>query len=174
MLEPRTNLELLILTLISRNLGTPYDLHTRAGISVGAAIPALKRLEKDGLIEGTSGSRRSRRFALTKSGRRSLESELQNLGRELPGDFESILRVAYLLWLSKSPRAFREFLKRAAAERLHLAQAAKAESATLIAGSLPLDEGHGHRWMKALTNADRFRAEALALNHVAAKVPRSH
>ncbi len=72
----------------------------RAQISVGAALPALSRLQKAGLPKAKPGSRRSTRYELTSAGPGALKGEMLSIAQEIPGDLEGILRVGYLLWLT--------------------------------------------------------------------------
>src|SRR5438309_1636371 len=46
----RADLELFLLALLSRGIATPYDLQAAAGLSPGASIPALGRLEAAGYV----------------------------------------------------------------------------------------------------------------------------
>jgi hypothetical protein len=53
-----TSLELFLLELIKDGANTPYLLKEKAGVSVGAALPALNRLAERGLIRrGTAAAR---------------------------------------------------------------------------------------------------------------------
>lgn len=171
MAQERTSLELLILALVGRGLETTYDLNVRAAISVGAALPALQRLSKAGLVKGTPGTRRSRRFSLTPRGEAVLHHASQKIAREIPADFESILRVAFLLWLGSSKAPVQAFLRRAAEERARLAQGADREALAYGSQAGDLARGAGHRWMKAFTAAERLRAESKVLRRLAAKIP---
>ncbi len=48
-----TSLELFVLAMVRQGLATPYDLKTKAGLSLGSTVPALARLEKDSLVEAS-------------------------------------------------------------------------------------------------------------------------
>jgi DNA-binding PadR family transcriptional regulator len=93
-----TSLDLIVLLLLQRGVNTPYLLRSRAGISLGGSLPALKRLLGQGLIkQGKQGPRGRREFALTRAG----ESELANMDHyleavltESAADLDSLLRVA--------------------------------------------------------------------------------
>jgi len=39
--------------MVRQGLATPYDLKTKAGLSLGSTVPALARLEKDSLVEAS-------------------------------------------------------------------------------------------------------------------------
>ena len=41
-----TSLELFVLAMVRQGLATPYELKTKAGLSLGSTVPALARLEK--------------------------------------------------------------------------------------------------------------------------------
>jgi DNA-binding PadR family transcriptional regulator len=45
-----TSLELFVLAMLQQGLATPYELKTKAGLSLGSTVPALARLEKDALV----------------------------------------------------------------------------------------------------------------------------
>src|SRR6185369_13430037 len=95
-----TDLDLFILALVQRNCATPYSLKSQAGISVGSSAPVLERLEKSGLIRGSSpGARDRRQFSITKSGERALESGWRALLATRPTDPDAVLRITYLAWV---------------------------------------------------------------------------
>ena len=41
-----TSLELFVLAMVRRGLATPYELKTKAGLSLGSTVPVLARLEE--------------------------------------------------------------------------------------------------------------------------------
>jgi hypothetical protein len=91
------SLDLLILSLIDAGIDTPYRWQTQAGLSLGATLPAARRLLAGRLVsERKPGPRGRREFRITRTGR----SELKNIDQHLDaalleqvGDLESILRL---------------------------------------------------------------------------------
>ncbi len=80
---------------------TPYALLQRLGISPGASIPALRRLEKERLTHREkAGSRRRQAFILTERGREVLQRDLDKAIPELlenpPLGAESLCRIVAL------------------------------------------------------------------------------
>ncbi len=90
-------LDLFLLTLIRDGITTPYDRQARAGVSLGASLPAVRRLLAGGLVrEADEGPRGRREFAVTRSGRSELQRTdpyLQHALDEAHGDLESALRL---------------------------------------------------------------------------------
>ncbi len=162
--KKRTNLEVLILALVQRGLETTYDLHMRAEISVGATLPALARLEKAGLVKATRGTRRSRRYELSSAGSTVLNAEVRSIAQEIPADLEGILRVAYLLSLTRPVQFVQAFLRRAAQDRTRMRGDAERKAQALAATP---DSLSIHGWMRAAVASKRLAAEARAANQLA-------
>jgi DNA-binding PadR family transcriptional regulator len=69
-----TSLELFVLAMVRQDLATPYELKTKAGLSLGSTVPVLARLQQDGLVKASEeGARRSRKFSITAKGNKVLE-----------------------------------------------------------------------------------------------------
>jgi predicted transcriptional regulator len=91
------SLDLLILSLVDAGIRTPYRWQTEAGLSLGASLPAVRRLLARHLVsEAAAGPRGRREFTITRTGR----SELKNIGHYLDdaavdtvGELESVLRL---------------------------------------------------------------------------------
>src|SRR6478609_3420031 len=97
-----SNLEYFILTLLQTGISTPYDLMSKAGISLGSSIPVLRRLLKRKLvIRSEHGTRGARRFIVLHSGRTILKEELAAQLKAHPTDLESMLRLACVAWMKK-------------------------------------------------------------------------
>lgn len=151
---------------------SPYDLQRRAGISLGASIPALRRLLTDGLVsrtEETSERNRPRHeYRPTLEGLEAAQTGWKPYLEkgELPNDLDSVLRVADMAaHYGAEKRKIRAFLKRAAEERHTLAQ-----QAGLAA---PKPSSHrvdllSYSAMRLRCDADRLQAEATALHAIAA------
>src|SRR5512144_1831661 len=93
-----TSLDLFILTLLKYGINTPYTMAAQAGVSLGASLPAIRRLVAERLIKETPrGPRGRREFQLTKSGEKAMDRLDQVLDAALlqpPRDIESILRFS--------------------------------------------------------------------------------
>jgi hypothetical protein len=91
------SLDLLILSLVDAGIKTPYRWQTEAGLSLGASLPAVRRLlARHHVSEAAAGPRGRREFTITRTGR----SELRNIGHyldaasvEAVGELESVLRL---------------------------------------------------------------------------------
>ena len=100
-MEINSSLDLFLLGLIQSGVNTPYLFHERTRLSVGATLPALERLERNGLISrAENGLRNKQEFAVTATGRRAFGSQLVRILQEYrgrpPSDYESVFRVASL------------------------------------------------------------------------------
>ena len=93
-------LDMFLLGLVKGGLITSYDWQSKAKTSLGASLPAIRRLLRAGLLrKAGEGPRGRHEFALTLKGR----DELDNLYRYVDdsidqsfGDLESVLRLACL------------------------------------------------------------------------------
>jgi DNA-binding PadR family transcriptional regulator len=113
-------LDMFLLGLVRDGLITPYDWQTKARISLGASLPAVRRLlVSDLLIKAAIGPRGRHEYALTDKGRdalRNLKRYLERVLRESPpGDLETALRLASLAGGIKQDQMAEDFLLRAAA-----------------------------------------------------------
>jgi DNA-binding PadR family transcriptional regulator len=91
-------LDLYVVSLLDRGLQSSYDLLSIGGLSLGSAVPALRRLQAAGLVTRKASARSSKRplhqFQLSASGRK-----LARLGwiplmeGQPPGDLEAVLRL---------------------------------------------------------------------------------
>jgi DNA-binding PadR family transcriptional regulator len=165
----RADLELFILALISRGLSTPYDLHASAGLSPGATIPALGRLEAAGFVtKGEEEARRRLEYQVTAKGKKHLESSWRTLLDSSPNsDLDSILRVASLaLLMGEKKQTVAGYLSGAAKQRQ-----AKA------AGDKPterpkLREPELYLWLKQFGEPVRAASERAILMKMASIVKR--
>lgn len=138
-MTPLPVLDLFILAALDREPASPYDLHQQLGISLGASLPALKRLAKAQLVQRTilkSGTRRPRHeYRIRAAGKAALASGWKDhmalrtspdagpLSKKSEPDLESVLRIVDLAMRYGGDRkAIRAFLKRAAARRMLLAK----------------------------------------------------
>jgi DNA-binding PadR family transcriptional regulator len=104
----RSNLEIFLLALLQADLHTPYDMMSKADISLGSSLPALERLAEAGLVQVSLGeSRATKLFTLTDTGTITLENEWKRVVADTGNDVDSIIRAATLLWIrgEKEPRS---------------------------------------------------------------------
>jgi DNA-binding PadR family transcriptional regulator len=119
---PSSSLDLFLLQLISTGINTPYLLRERARLSVGATIPALNRMEDQGLVNRQKKERRNKQqYSLTTKGKRHLSAQLTALLAEYveqpPTDVESLLRAVALACAQLKPEQVNAMLDAAAKER---------------------------------------------------------
>jgi len=96
-----SSLDLFILGLLQTGVNTPYLFRERAHLSLGATLPALKRLEAGGYVRRAErGLRNKQEFEITAAGRRAITTGVASLLHEYelrpPSDIESILRLTAL------------------------------------------------------------------------------
>lgn len=116
-------LDLYILSLLDRGLQSPYDLHSKGGLSLGSTLPALRRLEEAGLVRkkapGSSSKRPRHWFLLSAAGRKIARGGwIHLLKAQPPSDFDAVLRLVDIAqhWKAKSTD-IAVFLEAAASSR---------------------------------------------------------
>jgi DNA-binding MarR family transcriptional regulator len=127
-----TVLEHFILSQLERGLETPYDLMRRAGVSLGASIPALRRLSAAGLVkkgrETSESSRPRHLYKLTADGMKQARIGWKQYleGKSNLVDLDEILRVCDMAGHYNHDYAdIAAFLGRAARDRSVLARQAQ-------------------------------------------------
>jgi DNA-binding PadR family transcriptional regulator len=114
-------LAIFILALIADGIDRAYQWQRRANLFTGASLPSVRRLLDHGLVrEAETGPRGSRRFTLTRCGRRELENIPQYLQMALQKetlDAESILRLASLAHASGKRELASRLLNESALDR---------------------------------------------------------
>jgi DNA-binding PadR family transcriptional regulator len=127
-----TILDYFILSQLERGLETPYDLMRRAGVSLGASVPALRRLSAAGFIKKgreTSVSNRPRHvYKLTADGMKQARTGWKQYlqGKSNLVDLDEILRVCDMASHNNHDQAgLAAFLDRAARDRSVLASQAQ-------------------------------------------------
>ena len=172
-----STLELFLLSLMSGGEPlTPYNVLQRLGISPGASIPALKRLEERQLVKKERPAARGRQaFSITKQGDDWLDSHINlcmhNEIDNPPLDAESIARNVALA-LSEFPGfTFGKRLVKATFKKC-VQRAKQAEEEVY-----DLDRKHSrgtteeiYRWVRASLEAAQWRAEAAALKQIHSEV----
>jgi hypothetical protein len=126
---PLRPLEMFLLGLVKGGLITPYDWQARGRVSLGASLPASRRLLAAGLLKKVAkGPRGRHEFGLTDKGR----DELDRLDRYLDdasdqplGDLESVVRLACLAVIVRKPRTAKKLLREGSDEHRHRARLAR-------------------------------------------------
>jgi DNA-binding PadR family transcriptional regulator len=159
-----TSLELLLLALVEQGCNTPYRLKEVAGISVGAALPALNRLRNRGLLERAAQSARNKQeFEVTAVGKKAIASETKRLLSELKtaqsSDAESVLRLAALAFFKRQGRVAASLLKDAGLARRKLAKLKSEERGPIDLADL----ASIYRTINEACASERSKAEAEAL-----------
>jgi DNA-binding PadR family transcriptional regulator len=125
----RTDLDLFVLALIDGGVSTPYELQKSAGLSQGATIPALQRLQEARFVrQGKPGVRRRADYKVSAAGKKALKTGWLPLVEAGPtGDIDSDLRVALLaLWGIGDRRLAANFLRQSADNKMEAQDAAEA------------------------------------------------
>jgi DNA-binding PadR family transcriptional regulator len=173
-MKTTSTLDLFLLALMEQGLAAPYDFKARAGVSVGASAPALRRLEKQGMVsKGAAQAPRERReYTLTAKGRRALERGWRPaLNGKIPNDLEAILRLAALaLAQSRKPRIAADYLRRAARAQDDLAD--ELDSGSQQVRPRLSDPGSTLLMMKGLSDAERYRSQARTLRRLVRQICR--
>lgn len=165
----RSSLELLLLSLVREGLGNAYELKTRADISLGSAVPALARLESDGLLLAFEQARGGLRYTTTAAGDQALDDGWVEQLESTSSDIDSILRIAYLAWRQGNPQAAASYLDSAAERLRDLSTVAKAERARFGKRAERVDSD-SLRWLRARVEARRIRAELEELTALASEL----
>src|SRR5581483_1473735 len=110
---PMSSFDIFLLVMVDLGVSTPYDLRERAGLSPGATIPALRRLQSRGYIKaGQTGSRGRTQYSATPKGKSHLQEHRdEHLGR-VPDDVDGILRLA-ALFNARDRVGLRRFMQKA-------------------------------------------------------------
>ena len=170
----KLDLELFVLALVQRSVNTPYRLLS-AGLSQGATIPVLGRLESSGHIRrGKPGPRGRTEFEVTAAGRRHLKTGWQPLLESpVSGDIETILRAASLAALSGASRkVVSAYLKSAADARAVEAKKRSADAAEARPALSDSFDAGLYKWMLAMHSTARLTAEVKFLRQLAVALPK--
>src|ERR1017187_4663427 len=95
-------LDFFILSMFDRGLQTSYDLLQQGGLSLGSTVPALRRLEKAGLVRrktptANSSGRPRHCYELSPAGRKLARTGwMPLLKNPPPTDLDAVLRLADL------------------------------------------------------------------------------
>lgn len=161
----KLDLELFLIALIKREINTPYLLHASAGLSPGATIPVLKRLNAGGFVRrGRPGVRKRTEYKVTAKGSRHLNSTWPGmLESSVPTDMEAILRTASVAILCGAERnRVARYLQRAAQAK---APDSKKEKQRILP-AIPEQDGL-YGWMRLAHVKARQISEAQVLRRLA-------
>jgi DNA-binding PadR family transcriptional regulator len=165
-------LDIFLLSMFDRGAQSPYDLQRTAGVSLGASVPALRRLIAGKLVtrtEGTAATNRPRHeYKLTPAGKQAARSSWKDHlnGASAGSDLDSLLRIADMaIHYGAEKKTIRSFLKQASESR-----ALMAEKASLTQKGFASPDGSSYLRMRATCDAVRLRAEADALSSLASTI----
>ena len=162
-------LDLYVLSLLDRNINTPYLLQREGGLSLGASTPSLRRLGLVRLVKrhdekGTT-NRPRHVYTLTATGvdlARNGWREYLYAGR-IPNDLDGVLRLAEMAThYGATSNQVVDLLNRASEERKTLSKRAAANKSS--------GQGFSYQQMRSICDKARWRAEGEALTELAASV----
>lgn len=154
-----------MLALISQGLTTTYALQSEAGLSLGASVPALKRLEDAALVNRKISGRRHE-FSLTTAGKKILRDWRPPSGRP-SSDYDDVLRTAYLcVFLRHEVGSAADLLEQAARARLRAAADRQDEIGGTRIDTKRMDAG-AYRSMRLISEQHRLASESTALQILA-------
>ena len=168
----KRDLELFVLALLECNVNTPYKLLAAAGLSPGATLPALRRLEESGYVQkGKPGSRGRVEYHVTPDGDRHIKDTWRSLLVDPTGsDMDSILRTATLAQVLGAPsRVVTKYLNRAA--DLRTAESDRHSSRHARTKRSAVEAINVYSWMQRVYLASRLSAESRVLRKVAIELP---
>jgi DNA-binding PadR family transcriptional regulator len=168
---PQSVLDLFILSVLDRGLETPYDLNRQGGLSLGSTVPALRRLETEGLVRKKApvgSSKRPRHwFQLSAAGRKLARGGwILLLKDHPPSDFDAVLRLADMAQHYRArPADIVTFLEAAASER---------RSSARVSEPHEMRDSLGLGVTRKAWDVARLRAEAKFLEGLAKSFGRNH
>ncbi len=160
-MSQKSLLDPFVLLMIDEGVNTSYQLQRRAGLSLGATIPSLRRLSRQGLIVADeAGARGRQEFRMTARGRHALRSWQDEVaaGKGVRPDLESHARGIVLAWSEGQLELVRELLRHGIAERRRRSQKTASRPRLRSGGAADL-----YRWMLAVIERERLRSEARVL-----------
>jgi DNA-binding PadR family transcriptional regulator len=167
----KSDLDLFVLALINGGVSTPYALQKEAGLSPGAAIPAIQRLLEAGLIrQGMPGPRGRTECRITAAGRKQLKNGWRALIDEGPsGDLDADLRVALLAISEGNAYASAvQMLKQSGVRMLEMGRAMSEN--TESPASVPL--ASLYRELRSVSVKALLEGQAVAAKKIADSLPR--
>ncbi|HYD16500.1 MAG TPA: PadR family transcriptional regulator [Candidatus Nanoarchaeia archaeon] len=158
----QSSLEVFILALISQGLNTTYAFQSEVGLSLGASVPALKRLEEAGLVTRKISGRRHE-FTLTRAGKTTLASWNVDQ-RRFPTEFEDVLRTAFLNALGDKKDCVSDLFQQAAKARRRAAEELEEEAERLQKDIGIKFDLRAYQWLRTRAEATRLAAEQALLD----------
>lgn len=175
--------EIFLLVLVKSGFLTTYDLLSQIGLGVGASSPALKRMEKQGLLTCTLGPRNRMQFAMTADGEKQLKAAIEGgpmryWRRGRRDSFDSLHRAIFLAWIDSSPedarfcvdQTYRDLGDRAEREMRKAAEFRKSALRLrddMMKGTVSPDNGRliasVYCWIEATMDTAQYRLQAEAL-----------
>jgi DNA-binding PadR family transcriptional regulator len=180
--------EVLLLLFAKFGLSTPYELMSEAGMSVGLTSPALKQMEKEGLLTCSSPGPRNRTvYSITEKGEEKLEMSLSSdLSRQWRlskfDTFESAPRAIFLAWANSGVNDALRCVGRATEELENQGRKKQQEADELrdsmLQQNLDLTKGEpgfekgvliatAYKWMKVSSDAALLKLQAEAISKMA-------
>lgn len=154
--------------MLDRGLQTPYELQKHAGLSLGAIVPALRRLTKEKLVTRSEADGATNRpkhiYKLTTSGRQTAETGWHEYLMDVrePTDIDALLRLLDIAQAYGTNRSrLVALLRSAATQRFAMAGEVRAASKRIRA------EPFSYRLTRSKVEVQRWRAEAQALKDLA-------
>lgn len=167
-------LDVFVLSMLDRGAKSAYDLRRRAGISLGASTPSLRRLVKNKLVtlekDRSPTNHRRNSVELTAAGREQARKGWKSWLVDNSGvtDLDSLLRIADMAsQYGADPYRIKKFLKSAGETKLLMADSAKG-----TARALPHSGKLIYGKMRSRCDENRLRAEADALFQIASDIKR--
>lgn len=175
-----TPLDVLLLSFVKYGLTTSYDLHSRAGMSVGLTRPALERLREAGLLTGARGERNSMRYGVTEKGEKELQTALNPKRTDRLSwlarydNYESSPRAMFLAWLSSEQNGGMDYVNWSIEELRHRGQLKHAEATNHLRDIRQLRSENDsaavvakvYWWMKTVSDAALLDTQAELLERV--------
>jgi DNA-binding PadR family transcriptional regulator len=161
----RSTLEVLILSLLRQGLTTTYDLQAQAGLSLGATVPALRRLALAKLVARKELGRRIE-FSITREGEKTLGS--WTVPHQAPTDMDDLLRSAYLAWVTAAgKKEAARLLRQGIRARRRWAEELQDELAGVEQPLATKPDAGSYRWLRRVAVAERAAADVKALGLLA-------
>jgi DNA-binding PadR family transcriptional regulator len=167
-------------------LTSPYDLLKKAGLGAGLTSPALKRLEKGGLLASTPGPRNRQRYAITEKGTTWLDKTMTSGDASYwqfsrTDSYESLPRGIILAWLYSGTAEVHQGIARAADDLAFMGRVRKSEAdglrdaivrqqAEILKQNSSAAKGQlvatTYKWLKAEADALQYRLQAEAVKEM--------
>jgi DNA-binding PadR family transcriptional regulator len=159
-----STVDVFVLYLLRDGASSLYGLH-QSGLSIGAVSPALRRLEKSGLVakEGKTEPRRRQKHRLTSKGQQFLRDRITGWEKatvSIPNDVESIARLVAIFHGEEDYEAAARIVSEALRQR---------RGKTAPSAARPNDPGIPglYGWLLSVLGSARIQAETEALQAIA-------